>query len=160
VHAVHPGESPGSIARAYGVPVKRLMAQNHIGRAMRLPVGRELVIPAGIRIAMNGSPVQFDVAPRVEGGMTLVPVRGLVQEAGARVVWDRSSREVRIFGERTIVLRPGSRTARVNGQVITLDAPVSIEDGRALVPLRFLLDAMRLDADYDLRSGSISLRSA
>jgi hypothetical protein len=92
--------------------------------------------------------------------MAVVPVRGLAQEAGARVVWDRRSREVRIFGEQTIVLRPGSRTAWVNGQAITLDAPVALEGGRALAPLRFLTTAMRLQADYDLRSGSVELRSA
>jgi hypothetical protein len=160
VHAVHPGESPASIARKYGVPVKRLVAENRIGRRTRLDVGRELTVPAGVRIAMNGQTVQFDVAPRFLGGLTIVPARQLAQEAGARVYWDRRTREVRIFGEKTIVLKPGSRTALVNGRAVTLDAPVQLESGRTLVPLRFLVDVMRLEADYDLRSGFVSLRSA
>lgn len=160
VHAVHPGETASSIARKYGVPVKRLLAENHIGRRTRLAVGSELTVPAGLRIAMNGRTVQFDVPPRFLGSLTVVPARQLAEEAGGRVYWDRRTREVRIFGEKTIVLKPGSRTAWVNGRSVTLDAPVELESGRTLVPLRFLVDVLRLQADYDLQSGFVSLRSA
>lgn len=158
LHTVRPGESPASLAKSYGVPLKRLMASNDLGRRTRLRAGQEVQIPSPVRIALNNQVVPFDVAPRIVNGSTLAPVRNLLESLGGRVSWNAHRREVRASGQGLdLRFNIGSRIAYVNGQAITLDAPVTIVDGRTIVPIRFLVDSLRLSAEYDLRSGQINL---
>lgn len=44
-HKLRPGENPGSVARKYGISVKRLMDYNRISNPRRLRAGRVLKIP-------------------------------------------------------------------------------------------------------------------
>ena len=158
IHAARPGETATKIARRYGVPARKLASANHIKPKARLEVGRPVVVPTPVRIAMNGIPVQFDVAPRVEDGMTLVPIRHLYERSGGSLTWNPKTRMVHATGARAdISLRIGADFAMVNGKAVKLDAPIRIENGRTLVPTRFLAEALDMKAEYDLRSGSINL---
>lgn len=158
IHAARPGETPAKIARRYGVPARKLASANHIKPKARLEVGRPVVVPTPVRIAMNGIPVEFDVAPRVEDGMTLVPIRHLYERSGGSLTWNPKTRMVHATGARAdISLRIGADFAMVNGKAVKLDAPIRIENGRTLVPTRFLAEALDMKAEYDLRSGSVNL---
>lgn len=158
IHAVRPGDTPAQVARIYGVPVKRLLAANHLGRRGEFRIGEKVAIPSPVRIAFNDEPVQFDVAPRIDNGVTTAGLRGICEAAGGQVEWNAKTREVRVTSNGTdIVLRIGSRFATVNGQRIALEVASGIHGGRTLVPVRFLTDALKLHAEYDLRSGEISL---
>jgi hypothetical protein len=157
-HAVRPGESVASIARAYGVPVKRLLAANSLGRRSAPRIGVVLEVPTPVRIALNDAPIPFDVAPQIRDGMTLAAFRQVYEQAGGRVSWDASRREVRATGGgANVIVHIGSAEALVNGRRVRLDAPAFIEDGRTFLPVGFMVAAMHLRAEYDLRSGSISL---
>jgi hypothetical protein len=157
-HAVRPGESVASIARAYGVPAKRLLAANSLGRRAAPRIGDMLAIPTPVRIALNDAPIPFDVAPRIRDGMTLAAFRQVYEQAGGRVSWDATRREVRATGGgANVIVHIGSAHALVNGHKVRLDAPAFIEDGRTFLPVGFMVAAMNLRAEYDLRSGSISL---
>lgn len=48
-----------------------------------------------------------------------------------------------------ITLKIDSKTARLNGQLRSLDAPARIENDRTLVPLRFIAEAMGAKVEYD-----------
>lgn len=160
-HAVRPGETPRQIARAYGVPVKKLIAANNIGKRSPARIGQVLEVPAPVRIALNDTPVQFDVAPRIQNGMTLAALRQVYEQAGGKVTWNAARREVRATGAgANIVVHIGSREAIVNGHKITLDAPAFIEAGRTFLPVRFMVASLGLTAEYDLRAGSINLTAA
>jgi hypothetical protein len=157
-HAVRPGESVKTIAHAYGVSVKRLMAANGLGRRAAPRIGQVLQVPTAVRIALNDAPVQFDVAPRIQDGMTLAAIRQIYEQAGGRVTWDALRREVRATGgAANIIVRIGSNEAFVNGRKVQMDAVAFIEDGRTMLPVRFMTDALDLQAEYDLRSGAINL---
>ncbi len=47
-----------------------------------------------------------------------------------------------------IVLKIDSSAARLNGQVLTLDAPAYVENGRTLVPLRFIAEGTGAKVEY------------
>ncbi|HEY3413333.1 MAG TPA: Ig-like domain-containing protein [Armatimonadota bacterium] len=158
VHAVRPGDTPAHVARTYGVTVKRLLAANLRARQWQFRIGQTVTIPSPVRIAFNDEPVQFDVAPRIISGITTAGLRGICEAAGGKVEWNAKTHEVRVVsGETDIVLRIGSRFARVNGERVALDVAAGIHGGRTLVPVRFLTDALKLHAEYDLRSGEINL---
>lgn len=161
IHAVRPGETPERVARAYGVPVKRLLASNHLGRRGQFALGETIAVPSPVRIALNDLPIQFDVAPRIQNGVTTAALRQICEAAGGQVDWDAKTKEVRATsGATEIVLRIGSRFATVNGQRVALDTIAAVYGGRTLVPVKFLTDALKLHAEYDLRSGEISLHRA
>ena len=50
LHTVQPGESPERIARAHGVPLSLLLAQNGLRPACRLPPGQCLAVPQGAQV--------------------------------------------------------------------------------------------------------------
>ena len=50
LHTVQPGESPERIARAHGVPLSLLLAQNGLRPACRLSPGQCLAVPQGAQV--------------------------------------------------------------------------------------------------------------
>jgi hypothetical protein len=55
-------------------------------------------------------------------------------------------------------LQIGNRTAYIDDQAVTLDAPPLVVDGRTLVPLRFIAEAMGSKVDWIAASKEIILR--
>lgn len=103
-----------------------------------------------IKIIVDGVPIQADQMPIVVDGRTLVPVRAIFEALDAKVTYQSATRQV--IGTRdntTIVLTIGSNRATVNNQVKTLDVPAQTVNGRTLVPVRFVSEALGDDVKYD-----------
>jgi len=102
-----------------------------------------------IRVTINGVPLVMDVAPTIQNGRTLVPMRAIFETLGASVHWDDATSVIRAYRrEDAIVLQLGNRTAWVNGPSRQLDvAPVAIA-GRTMVPLRFVAEALGAQVEW------------
>lgn len=105
---------------------------------------------AQIRVEVDGSPVRFDdAAPKMTGGRVLVPLRAVLEKMGAEIKFDPATSVVTaIRGDKTVVLRLGSREASVNGQVMLLDVPAQAVSGRTYIPLRFFGEALGADVGW------------
>ncbi len=91
----------------------------------------------------------IDAVPYIKNSRTMVPVRVISENFGAEVSWDDASRKVTVkSGETTIELTIDSDTALVNGAPTTLDTPAVIKDGRTMVPLRFVGEALGKNVEY------------
>lgn len=91
------------------------------------------VATSHITVLVNGSPVAFDVPPVVEGGRTLVPVRGIFEALNAEVIWEGTTRTITARSSGiTIGLRVDARSAQVNGLTVPLDVPAKIMTGRKI----------------------------
>lgn len=113
---------------------------------------------AGIRVELDGHPVVFDVPPRIDNGRTLVPLRAIFEALGAEVNWDGAARKVIATRGTTVISLPvGAFTASVNGRPVTLDAPARIVDGRTLVPLRFVSEALGAQVSWDGTTQTVSI---
>jgi len=109
-------------------------------------------------VTFNGHPVMFDVEPVNVNNRVFVPFRAIFEKMGADVQWDESTRTVTATrGNTTVQLVIGSTTARVNGQARTLDAAPFIQNGRTLVPLRFVSEAFGAEVEYDPATTAISI---
>lgn len=110
-----------------------------------------------IRVYVHGKRPDFGgVEPVIRNGRTLVPVRGLAEALGGDVKWNGKNKQVIIAkGDINITLSIGSNNAVVNGRNVELDVPAAVEKGRTLVPLRFVMENMGADVDYDEESGLI-----
>ena len=110
-----------------------------------------------IRLYVDGQELQADVPPQIIDGRTLVPVRVVADHLGFTVEWIAETQTVRLTGPRTVELRLGSSQARVDGRKVTLDVPARSVEGRTLVPLRFIAEALGYDVAWDGQARAVRL---
>ncbi|WP_138493699.1 copper amine oxidase N-terminal domain-containing protein [Paenibacillus pinistramenti] len=104
---------------------------------------------SAIKIYIDGTELVTDQAPVVSGSRTFVPLRGIFEALDADVLWDQRSQTVTSYkDDTTVVLTLGSRTATINGEVVSLDSPAFSRNGRTLVPLRFVSEALGQTVDW------------
>ena len=102
-----------------------------------------------IRIMIDGAEVRAAVAPVVEDGRTLVPLRVISEALGAEVSWNPSAQQATIqTAANTVVFTIGSANYTVNGAGKTLDVPAKINNGSTMIPLRALAESIHAAVDY------------
>ncbi len=91
----------------------------------------------------------MEVAPYTVEGRTMVPVRIISEKFGAEVNYIPETEGVEIkLGDKAVSLTIGEDTALVDGQAVKLDVPSVETNGRTLVPLRFVSEALDFDVKY------------
>lgn len=91
----------------------------------------------------------LEAAPYIANGRTLVPIRAVAEAFDADVAWNGEERKVTITsGSDALELIIDSTEATVNGKAQTLDAAPVIADGRTMVPLRFVSEALKKNVEY------------
>jgi hypothetical protein len=113
-----------------------------------------------VRVFIDGQPVAFDVPPVIASGRVLVSLRGVFQRLGAIVTWDPGTQTV--LAERTdtnVILRIGDMQARINGQPTLMDIPALLVNGRTMVPLRFVSQALGSPVSWDASSATVQITS-
>ena len=103
-----------------------------------------------ISVYVNDSQVVFDQSPLVENGRTLVPIRAIAEMMGAKVEWQPEEQLiVIILGDKLVLLKidtafmlTGNSVNGENDQTIQLDAVPKIYNGRTLLPVRAVVEAL------------------
>lgn len=96
------------------------------------------------------------VLPQIKNGTTLVPVRAVTEAFDAAVTWNGEDRTVTVkSGDTEIVLTIDSAKAIVNGEEKELTAAPEIVEGRTIVPVRFIAQALGMDVEWDDASRTI-----
>ncbi|MDF2679504.1 MAG: copper amine oxidase [Brevibacillus sp.] len=102
-----------------------------------------------VKAFVDGQLVQSDVAPFVQGGRALVPVRAISSALKADVKWDAETRTVDITrGEQSITLYLDKKEATVDGKTIALDIAPVLKNGRVFLPLRFISEQLKANVDW------------
>lgn len=100
-------------------------------------------------IIVNDHIVYSDVYPYIKNSRTYVPIRFIAEELGYDVKWDGANKKVIMKnGNTNVELTIGSNKMKVNGKVLTLDAPAEIKDERTFVPLRAIAESFGEKVDY------------
>ena len=103
-----------------------------------------------IRVLVNDERVRFaGQGPEQMGERVYVPLRGVLERIGADVKWNPNQRVVVARQGDTVVRLPAGGFATVNGQRVALDAPAYVENGRTMVPLRFLSETFGAQVKWD-----------
>ena len=96
-----------------------------------------------------------DVAPKIVNDRTMLPVRFVAENMGAKVDWDEANEIVTISGKNfktgediTILINIDSDTAYVNGKEVKLDSPAFIENDRTYTPIRFISEELGADVEW------------
>jgi len=103
-----------------------------------------------IKVTLDGQPVKFTgTVPVMFASRVLVPLRGVFEQMGATLTWDAASRTVTATdGERHVVLPLGKNQAEIDGKTVALDQPATSIEGRTMVPLRFLGQALGASVEW------------
>lgn len=98
------------------------------------------------RVKLDGEQLRFDVPPVIQKGRTMVPLRLIFEKLGAQVNWDGETKTVTATKSGiSLKMRIGDKFAEVNGRWVELEVPAGVINGRTLVPLRFVSEAMGAD---------------
>lgn len=121
-----------------------------------------MVLQVGFKqYALNGVPLNSEVAPEIVSGRTFVPIRLIAETYGATVAWNPAVRTVTIkLGDVTVLLTIGVKEAIIGSDTKTLEAAPYIKAGRTMVPIRLISEAFGLSVYYDSQVKTISIKSA
>jgi hypothetical protein len=113
-----------------------------------------------IKVYVNGEEVIFDDPPRIEGGRTLVPLRAIAEAMGMPIDWDESTSTITISHDKiTLKMIIGSSSPTINGELVPIEVPARIINGRTFVPVRFISDAFGSDVAWLGDSRTIRVNS-
>ena len=102
-----------------------------------------------VSVYLFGEKLSFDVPPQIVNGRTMVPMRVIFESLGYTVDWDNDTRTaIAVSTERTIRITENSYTMYVNDKEKALDVPACIIDGRTMVPLRFISEALGRNVEW------------
>lgn len=120
-----------------------------------------------IKLWINGSYVKSDVAPFIENGRTLVPLRVISETLGFEVDWNQEKQTVLVYKLKNGLMDENSKTlafivgdtkvgilnakeAIEKGSLFaTLDTPPKIVNSRTFVPIRFIAEEFGQKVDWD-----------
>jgi len=125
----------------------------------------EIKLQIGSRhVYVNGEEHMLDVAPFIDkaAGRTMVPLRFIAEVLGYEVKWDGNTRTITIKDADNYIIflmdKKGiAKTAVVNNQVVVLDAPARIVNGRTFVPIRFVAETFGLEVQWDGKTRTVTL---
>lgn len=99
----------------------------------------------GIKVALDGKMLTFDVPPQIINERTMVPVRTIFEALGAKVEWNQETQTVTSQkGNTRVSLTINNPVMYVNDVAKELDTPAMIIDERTLVPARAISEAYGL----------------
>jgi hypothetical protein len=103
---------------------------------------------------VNQQLVVLDVPPFIDSGRTFVPFRFVGESLGAEVGYTvgASGKVATVtysLGTTNIILYIGKLEATINGQTVTLEVTPKILQGRTVIPLRFVTEALGCKVYWD-----------
>ena len=108
------------------------------------------VVFSDISVEINDKAYNFEAAPLIEEGRTLVPMRAFFEALGAEVKWDPETRtSIGMRGDIVVQIPIGSIYPTVNWERAIIDVPAQIIDDRTYIPLRFVGQALGDEVSWD-----------
>lgn len=142
---------------------------------MALFINMTVFAQNGIKVMVYEKEITFqDQGPIIEDGRVLVPIRGVFEKLGKgeasnefKVSWDEKTSTATIKNKWytvTIPANASSFTVTTNKwdgttetKTITPDVPQKIVNGRILIPLRAISEAVSADVDWDSQTNTAKI---
>ena len=122
------------------------------------PIFPKSVQAAEINLVINGEEIKPDVPPTILNGRTLVPVRVISETLGAYVEWEADSKTVNItYHNDKIILKIDNKNAYINDTVVELDVTAKTINGRTMVPIRFISEALGAEVKWVEESRTVEI---
>ncbi|CAH0119016.1 MULTISPECIES: copper amine oxidase N-terminal domain-containing protein [unclassified Paenibacillus] len=114
--------------------------------------------PANISVSLGEQTLHFSHEPIKKNEIILVPMRDIFTALGAEVEWNGSTQTITAAkGDILIQLTIGQKKAYVNGEKIELEEPAVAVEGKTMVPLRFVTEALGAQIQWNQDTKSIEI---
>ena len=112
------------------------------------------------KVFLNGTEMTFDTAPYISDDRTMVPFRAVFEAVGADVIWDEETQTVIAVKQdgaeaTSVTLQVGKTEAFVNEEKVTLDKAAEITNDLTFVPLRFVMESLGAEVEWDQAEYSV-----
>lgn len=102
----------------------------------------------------------MDSAPVTIKNKTFIPAKYAIEPFGGTIVWNQSSKTVKCtLNGKTLQMTVGSNQAKLGTKTVQIDVDKSIapiiQNGRALVPMRFLCESLGLVVNFEQKTNEI-----
>ncbi len=109
-----------------------------------------------VSVYVNNQKIEFDVNPIIENGRTLVPLRGVFENLGAQVDWNKNIMQVVIKdGNNDVSMLLNKNKVLVNGEIKDIDVATKMINSRTFAPLRFISETLGHDVKWDQNTYSV-----
>ena len=113
-----------------------------------------------ITIYVNEQMLQCDVAPYIENGRTMVPMRKIFEALDAKVDWEETTRTITATkGDIEIILQINNATMKNNGVDEALDVAPVIVGSYTFVPIRAVSQSLKADVEWLGHNQSVYINS-
>jgi hypothetical protein len=111
---------------------------------------------ANISVYVDNNKLSFDQSPYMKSGRVMLPMRTVFEALGASVNY-KDGRITAIKGDTAVVVTIGSSQMFVNSESVTLDVPAYTINGRTLIPLRAVSEALGASVDWDSTNKRVTI---
>lgn len=119
------------------------------GISIYYDLSKEPLLCPGIKLCFNGLQVASEAEPYIRAGYVLAPVRGIAALLNAELHWENDKKISFLQQGKRMTLEIGSETAWVNDAAFTSAVAPEIKDGRVMVPLRLVSEALHFAVTWD-----------
>lgn len=113
-----------------------------------------------VKLWINGSYVTTDVAPVIENGRTLVPIRVISENLGLEVDWDNNLKQITISqGDDHFIFVIGQNFYAKDEIKHDLDVAPKIINDRTFVPIRVIAEAFNQEVNWDNVARTVAIGS-
>ena len=114
-----------------------------------------------IRVYLDGAQIISDVAPRIVGDRTLVPMRAVFEAFDMEIDWnDKSQTVTAADNSRSVTVSVGADTMTSGGRELALDVPAQIFDDRTFIPVRAVSESLGCEVKWDTRERKVIIISS
>ncbi|MCQ2749982.1 MAG: stalk domain-containing protein [Clostridia bacterium] len=113
---------------------------------------REITLNIGsTEASVDGERENLDVSPVIRNDRTMLPIRFVAENLGAKVGWDEKNPNIVTIsrGDTEIVIHLGSEKMLVNGKEVILDSVAFAENDRTYLPVRAISEALNAIVEWN-----------
>jgi len=120
-----------------------------------------------ITVLVNGKKVESEVPAIIFEGRTMLPFRSIFNALGvsdSSIVWDQGSKSIQVNHNGTFLLLViGSvdavieKSANAGNPLFKLEVAPFIQNGRALVPIRFVSEALEATVNWNQQTKTVTI---
>lgn len=111
-------------------------------------------------VLANGQKCAFDQPPVIINNRTMVPCRSIFEKLGAKVSWDPANQQINVKnGTDTVSLNINNDVMKVNNTNVKLDCAPQIINGRTLVPVRAISEALDCNVSWNNNTKTVAINN-
>ncbi|MFX3636516.1 MAG: alpha/beta fold hydrolase [Candidatus Pristimantibacillus sp.] len=140
--------------------MKKVVASTMVFFLFLLTAIPVMAAPSDVKVLVNDKAVDLTgTQPYMKGKIVMLPIRAMAEAVSLKISFDRSSNEIRLYGQEDVAFKVGSNKAsnNLNGEVVSFETAAVEKKGRIYVPLAFFNKVLGFNAAYDSAKKQVSI---